>query len=78
MAKIRTQIYLESRHIAALKKLARLRGVSVAETIRTALDDKLFPESRSGGQDSLWGLVGMFSTGGKNGSTRHDEGIHGR
>jgi hypothetical protein len=38
---VRTQVYIQKRQRAALKRLARARGVSEAELIRQAIDQQL-------------------------------------
>ncbi len=40
MAKIRKQIYLEKKHDQQLKRLAEARGVSEAEVIRQAIEQR--------------------------------------
>jgi len=73
---VRTQIQLTEEHANKLKKMATLRGVSVAELIRHGVDNLLrsigsaAPEERR--QRAIL-VAGRFRSGRPDLSTKHDE-----
>jgi hypothetical protein len=76
----RTQLYLTARQHAALLRMARVRGTSLAGVVRLAIDAYLaaptVPERTSEGADPLAGLVGCFEGPGDL-SDNHDEYLYG-
>ncbi len=55
---IRKQIYIDKRHNALLKRLAKARQVSEVEIIRQALDREALSGARSGGADpAAWAVL---------------------
>jgi metal-responsive CopG/Arc/MetJ family transcriptional regulator len=71
----RTQIYLEPDLAESLDRLARLRGTSRADLIRTAAR-RLVAEEQQPEDDPILGIIGLAGSG-RDGATdvaeRHDE-----
>jgi len=55
------QVYLRTEQIAALRALASRRGVSIAELVRSGVDQVLSEGSPE--DDPAWNLVGLFDSG---------------
>ena len=69
---IRTQIQLTERQAAALKMVARERGVSMAAVIRDAVDVVVDEASRQARVERAIAAVGGFSGGGRDVARDHD------
>ena len=74
---VRTQIRLSEKQVAALKKLAIQRKVSVAELIRQAVDERLRRAAGQVDRETRKGraiaAAGRFNSGLTDLSTNHDE-----
>ncbi len=58
---VRTQVYIQKRKRAALKRLARARGVSEAELIRQAIDQQLTSSAQPTSSDpKAWEKAHQF------------------
>jgi hypothetical protein len=67
----RIQVYLRPEQLAALRALARRRGVSISDLVCQGVDRVLAeipPE-----EDPLWDIVGMFDSGLGDLAEKHDE-----
>lgn len=70
----RTQIYLQRSLSARLDEIARRRGTSRADVIRSAAQ-RLVDEEHPPDADPLLGLIGMVDTGPGQVSEEHDEAL---
>ena len=73
---VRTQVQLTEEQAAGLKQLAAKRGVSVAELIRTGVEQILREDigvSPSERRRRALSVIGRFSSGGLNLSENHDK-----
>ena len=73
---IRTQIQLSENQVRSIKQLAATLGVSMAEIIRRAIDDKIkeeFRPSREEVRERAMRAGGRFSVEIKDLSTNHDQ-----
>jgi Arc/MetJ-type ribon-helix-helix transcriptional regulator len=72
---IRTQIQLTEEQAAGLKRLAAERGVSMAEVVREAVDEKLSGDQHEARWQRALGVIGKFRD--REGKTdvaeRHDD-----
>lgn len=70
---VRTQIQLTDEQAASLKRVARDRGVSIAQIIREALDDHLGVPVAESRRERALRVVGRFRSGRPDVSARHDD-----
>jgi hypothetical protein len=73
---VRTQIQLTEEQAIEVKRVARVRGVSMAEVIREAVDSVLKPGVRAPAEERrvrALGALGRFSSGRRDVSTNHDK-----
>lgn len=69
---LRTQIQLEERQAAALKRFAAERGISMAELIRRAVDAMLASAPEEEVKRRARAAGGAFSSGSRDTSAEHD------
>jgi ribbon-helix-helix CopG family protein len=74
---IRTMISMDASNLSALKKLALERGISLAELIRTLLQEHLRSRSttKSFKKEDFLAIVGLGESGERDVSERHDRHI---
>jgi hypothetical protein len=74
---VRTQIQLTERQARELKRIAAARGVSMAEVIREAVDERIragiVPVSREERVKRALAVLGKFRSGLRDVSARHDD-----
>lgn len=74
---VRTQIQLTERQARELKRIAAAKGVSMAEVIREAVDERIragiVPVSREERVKRALAVLGKFRSGIKDLSTAHDK-----
>lgn len=69
----RTQIYLGEKHYRFLKERSEREGVSLAQAIRTLIEDRM-PTEENWEKDPIWCLgKSGFRSGRKDGARRHHE-----
>lgn len=72
---IRTQIQLTEAQVRGLKKIARLREVSVAAVIRESVDD-LIASQAAGARGAAWeaaqAVIGKYRSGAPDAAHEHD------
>ncbi len=72
---VRTQIQLTKEHATAIKRLATVQGVSIAEVIRRAVDQIILSNPRADlqqRQERALEIVGKFGSGRRDVSRKHD------
>jgi hypothetical protein len=69
---IRTQVQLTEVQIEVFRRLAALKKKSVADLVRQSVELYLDRESPSGDALRALAVVGKFSSGSRDGSSRHD------
>jgi hypothetical protein len=74
---VRTQIQLTERQARELKRMAAREGVSMAEIIRKAVDEKILEKSGEAPREDrirrALAAAGKFRSGVKDAAERHDE-----
>ena len=72
---IRTQIQLTEGQMAELRRLAEARGESLAQLVRTAVDELVArcPDRAEQSRARAMAVVGRFESGRSDVSQRHDE-----
>lgn len=74
---VRTQIQLTERQARELKRIAAARGISMAEVIREAVDERIrtgiVPVSREERVKRALAVLGKFRSGLRDVSARHDD-----
>jgi hypothetical protein len=82
---VRTQVYLPRKTYQALQERGEAQGLTLAEQIRTALDDYLLrvgPHEEDEGvplspDDPIFGMIGMFDSGVDDLGYNHDHYLYG-
>ena len=72
---IRTQVQLTEAQLAALRRLAEVRGTSLAELVRMAVDDLVArgPDHAERSRARALAVVGGFASDQEDVSRRHDD-----